>query len=169
MSEKEKQETRGTSRGPGGGGPGHGDTHEHREGAPEWLISFADNVTLMMGFFVILLAFNMKPANKGTGGGTGEGPTGGVPADLVDFSVAVRSAFNNPVDLSSVDPIDLPLIRRILERRGESKANHGLEWRQIRIVACGDADPLVGNAYNEERHRPNQRVEVITTDRVVRD
>ena len=44
-----------------GGGHAAGGHEEGHEGAPEWLISFADNVALMMGFFVILLAMNMGP------------------------------------------------------------------------------------------------------------
>jgi outer membrane protein OmpA-like peptidoglycan-associated protein len=250
--------------GHGGGGHGGGGSHEEHEGAPEWLISFADNVALMMGFFVILLALNMKPASSGSGA---EGAAGGTPQaakaspDILDFSIAVRKAFNNPVDPNSTDPIDLPLVRRLLERNGDSAANQpgpegyehdvksirptdyygsggtvpfnddsstldeagakavtqvaeqlrghrlvlevrghvslaeavrheprgmqlaydravavanalvaqGVEWRQIRLIACGDADPIVTDAYDETRHRPNQRVEVVTTDRVVHD
>lgn len=33
----------------GHGGHGHGGGHEEHAGAPEWLISFADNVALLMG------------------------------------------------------------------------------------------------------------------------
>ncbi|MCL4212087.1 MAG: hypothetical protein KJZ68_15650, partial [Phycisphaerales bacterium] len=44
--------------GHGHGGGGHEEGHE---GAPEWLISFADMVMLMMGFFVILFALNVNP------------------------------------------------------------------------------------------------------------
>ena len=42
-------------------GGGHDEEHE---GAPEWLISFADMVMLIMGFFVILFALNMSPPAK---------------------------------------------------------------------------------------------------------
>ena len=59
------------------GGGSHGAPHaaheEHHEGAPEWLISFADNVALMMGFFVILLAMNMGPKAKGESQEEGNG------------------------------------------------------------------------------------------------
>ena len=45
--------------------------HEHEEG---WIVSFADNVLLQMGFFVILLAMNM--GTKASGPVTeGEGTT----------------------------------------------------------------------------------------------
>ncbi|MCC7193248.1 MAG: OmpA family protein [Phycisphaeraceae bacterium] len=104
----------------GGHGGGHGGGgHEEHEGAPEWLISFADNVTLMMGFFVIMLAMNMKPAETGGGGGAAGGGAG--QPDAIDLSIAVREAFNNPVNLNSMNPSDLPLIQRLLERKGATE------------------------------------------------
>src|ERR1700761_6397949 len=63
-----------------GGGHGGGG-HEEHAGAPEWLISFADNVALLMGFFVILLAMNMGPKNKASGA-EGEGSRGGAPEEF---------------------------------------------------------------------------------------
>ena len=46
------------------GGHGGGGHEEGHEGGTEWLISFADNVALMMGFFVILLAMNMAKKDR---------------------------------------------------------------------------------------------------------
>lgn len=104
----------------GGGHGGGGGGHEEHEGAPEWLISFADNVTLMMGFFVIMLAMNMKPASSG--GGEGKGDGGGTRApDMIDLAISVREAFNNPVDLHSFNPGDQPLIQRLHQRRGDNE------------------------------------------------
>lgn len=125
MSDEHGQgESHGSKKGHGkhgghGGGHGGGD-HEEHEGAPEWLISFADNTALMMGFFVILLALAMnQPTGKGEGNATmAEAVT---TERMLDLAIAVREAFNNPVDLGSDDPKDLPLIRRIIER-GESQA-----------------------------------------------
>ncbi len=100
----------------GGGG------HEEHEGAPEWLISFADNVALMMGFFVILLAMNM--AKKTAGGIGGEEKMGGAPtAEMLDFVIAVRGAFNNPIKVDSKNPAEQQFVRRIKERDGEATEN----------------------------------------------
>src|SRR5213075_3052629 len=105
----------------GGGGRGMhhpmGAGHEEHEGAPEWLISFADNVALMMGFFVILLAMNMKEVT--TGGIGGKQDNGGAPDNntkMVDFVISVREAFHNEFDLNSRDPAEEVFRKRIKER-----------------------------------------------------
>jgi outer membrane protein OmpA-like peptidoglycan-associated protein len=104
----------------GHGGDHWGGSHEEREGAPEWLISFADNVTLIMGFFVIMLAFSMGPkgggVTKGDEGGAGSGIES--PPNFLDAALSIREAFHNPVDLNSQDPNDQMLVQRILWRRG---------------------------------------------------
>src|SRR2546422_8382074 len=84
-------------------GPPHaGAAHEEHEGAPEWLISFADNTALMMGFFVILLAMNMKAPVAHSGIGSQDKNSGPSPNEL-DFVIALRDAFN-PIDLASDNP-----------------------------------------------------------------
>src|ERR1041384_7836114 len=83
---------------------GHGGGHEEgHEGAPEWLISFADNVALMMGFFVILLAMNMAKPSMGGIGGQEKNPGGGESPAIQDFVIAMRQAFGNPVNPNSSD------------------------------------------------------------------
>jgi flagellar motor protein MotB len=120
--------------GHGGGGHGHGGGGGHEEGhegAPEWLISFADNVALMMGFFVILLAMNM--AKKTSGGIGGEQKMGGTPEtiEMIDFALAVREGFNNPVDPSSSDPKEQALVQRLIQRSGKSEARDpGLKGKE---------------------------------------
>jgi flagellar motor protein MotB len=100
--------------GPGGGGHGDG---EH-EGAPEWLISFADNVTLMMGFFVIMLAMNMGPKGGSDSKTAGENPND---ASALDIMIAIREAFNNPVQISSDNPEEFAMIQRIIQRKGATE------------------------------------------------
>lgn len=109
------------SHGHGGGGHGGhgggGHAEGEHEGAPEWLISFADNVALMMGFFVILLAMNMGP--KGSGNSPGD-QSGGAPAqpDMIDFVISMREAFNNPISINSTRADEAIFVRRMLERKG---------------------------------------------------
>lgn len=100
------------------GGHGHGAHEEHEEGVPEWVVSFADNALLQMGFFVILLAMNLKePTSGGVGGKDEFGQHPSENPHLLDMAIGVREAFNNPVNLASSSPTDLPLIRRIIQRR----------------------------------------------------
>lgn len=102
------------------GGGSHGPPHAHEEaheGCPEWLISFADNVALMMGFFVILLAMNMGPKAKGESQEEGAGKPS---PDMIDFVIAMRAAFNNPFDINSGAPGDQVFLKRIKEKKGQS-------------------------------------------------
>lgn len=141
-----------------GGGHGHGGGHggggheEGHEGAPEWLISFADNVALMMGFFVILLAMNMKePTSGGIGG---KEKFGGQPdSRMVDTAIAVREAFNSPVNLNSLDEVDQPLIKRIKEKKAAAeshdKAPRG-DQDSVQSIRPGDYYKLGGSVTFEE-------------------
>lgn len=98
----------------------HGGHEEHEEGVPEWVVSFADNALLQMGFFVILLAMNMKPASSGHGGAPApnyDSNTAHPNPNVLDGAIAIREAFNNPVNMASSSPTDVPLIRRIIQRR----------------------------------------------------
>ncbi len=253
--------------GGGHGGGGHedeGSHEEHHEGAPEWLISFADNVALMMGFFVILLAMSMAPkgdahASKGQHDDEQGTPEKQNDLQLARFVVAVRQAFNNPVDFSTPDPRDMELVklinqhnaeaqdiapeghdkevqsirptdyhklsaavgfeeqsatlssgslktiasaaahlrglRLVIELRGhvsaaENAVNEdramalsfertmavarqlaaaGIEWKQMRMIACGDHERLKALAYSPADQRLNQRVEIILTDELVKE
>ncbi len=112
--------------GHGGGGGGHAMEEEHEEGVAEWIVSFADNALLQMGFFVILLALNMKPDSNGHGGRPSEDDNTAEPSvAMVDGAIAIREAFNNPVNMSSSEMVDAPLIRRIIQRREGTSLEDG--------------------------------------------
>lgn len=104
----------------GAHGGGHGGGHEEgHEGAPEWLISFADNVALMMGFFVVLLAMNMKPTGAAASTESGAAhEINGISVDMLDWALAVREAFNNPVSVHSTDPAEAEMVTRLRQQRG---------------------------------------------------
>lgn len=248
----------GGGHGPGGGGHGDG---EH-EGAPEWLISFADNVVLMMGFFVILLALNLGPKGKNAEGSDDPSEASAQPSTrMIDFVIGVREAFHNPIDINSTAAEDAVFVRRLRERygmennpdagpegqgetmqsirpsnyqktaalvmfeqdvvrlddravravrdaafylrglnviievRGHASAAEtyenrdggwrmsfdramavakelhaqGIDWRRLRVVACGDTEKQRPNAYDQPGHRLNQRVEIVETDTLASD
>ena len=143
----------------GGSHGGGGHDEEGHEGAPEWIISFADNVALMMGFFVILLALNMKPAGSGEGapGGKSEGKeSGGGPPptpDLIDAVIAIRAGFNSPVDMNSTRPEDLPLVQRLRDRAGGGPAHTpGLPGSEpdVQSIRPSDHYGLGGALYFEQ-------------------
>lgn len=129
----------------GGGRHGaHGGGHEeHHEGAPEWLISFADMVMLMMGFFVILFALNNNPTGRQPGG-TAPDQSGGASKpneDMLDFAIAVRQAFNNPVNMQSTDARDAPLIARLRQRAGQGDArDQGVEGKEQDVQSIRPSD-----------------------------
>lgn len=102
-----------------GGHGGHGGGHEeHEEGVPEWVVSFADNALLQMGFFAILLAMNM--GLKATGPvdpkDTNPGMMASSSDSFLDMSIVLREAFNNPVNINSTDPNDALLVKRLKDR-----------------------------------------------------
>lgn len=242
----------------------HAAHEEHEEGVPEWVVSFADNVLLQMGFFVILLAMNLGQKGAAvTADPEGvEGEVSKVKDSMtLDFAIAVREAFHNPVDLGSTAPEDLPLIQRLKERMGtqalpqtgtkgksegaqavrpsdfvnicavvdfqerdstlsptasaelaeaikelvgtrwiievrghvsrleahrdvqggrmlsyerawnvaQSLVAAGLSWEQLRLVACGEADPAKPRARTAQDHGDNQRAEIVVLQETLPD
>lgn len=138
----------GESHGGGGHGGGHGGgghAEGEHEGAPEWLISFADNVALMMGFFVILLAMNMGPkADPKQGGEPDESNAGNTTAAQterqMDFVIAVREAFNTPISANSRNPAEQPLVKRMLDKQRGAATGDGPNGRSERQQAPRPSD-----------------------------
>lgn len=128
MADEHKDEHAGghgdSKEGHGGGHKKHGGHHgggghaEHEEGVPEWVVSFADNALLQMGFFVIMFAMNVGPKAKGENP-EDSGKTGYPSAAMADALIAIREAFNSPLDLNSANPNDAPLIERMRQRLAE--------------------------------------------------
>lgn len=141
----------GHSGGGHGGGQHSGGGHEEHEGAPEWLISFADNVALMMGFFVILLAMNMqKPKAGGIGG---EDKMGGSPTiQMIDFVIAMRKEFNNPIDLNSDNPAEEIYRKRIrdLQAGRSSQVDEPGPEREHQAIRPTDFSNFGGKVYFED-------------------
>jgi len=262
MSDKEhgEHDEHGGGKGGGGHGGGHGKGghgggghEEHEEGVPEWVVSFADNALLQMGFFAILLALNMGAKAKGPvtdGDGNSSAPA---KDSMMEFVLAIREGFNNPVDPNGTGANDAPAreymrkrdsagetreagpdgdkkdaqtvrpsdykapsgyvefddqstslsetgrnaivelshsivgTRWMVEVRGHVSAREalgdtkkarelsyarawevgaalvaqGAKWPQIRLVACGDSDPVKPRASGND-HATNQRAEVFT-------
>ncbi|MCP4834000.1 MAG: OmpA family protein [Phycisphaera sp.] len=120
---------------------GHGGHEEEEEsGAPEWLISFADMVMLLMGFFVILFALNVQPkgGNPGGGGDEAEG-VATQPQDIdPEFIEAVRRAFHNP--LNPENPEDAELLDQIALRGAGSANSEGVAGAEREVRSPRDID-----------------------------
>jgi len=117
----------------GGRGHGGGAHAEHEEGVPEWVVSFADNALLQMGFFVIMFAMNVGPKASGDSSEAGKaGPSPGV----LDTMISLREAFNNPVSIDSKDSKDLPLVKRMKEVKDQGEAKEdGVKGEQQNVQA----------------------------------
>ena len=117
---------------------------EEHEGAPEWLISFADMVMLLMGFFVILFALNVQPKGGEAGAG-GEEVEGMATQPLeIDPSLveAIRRAFHSPLNPS--DPRDADVIRAIREQGEGDASTTGVDGEERRVRSPRDIEYYSG-------------------------
>ena len=110
---------------------------EHGESAPLWIVSFADLVTLMLSFFVILSAGNTKSA--------AEDPK------FAEIVAALKAAFDNtPAAASAGLPADKAEFNKLVERlmalrkpksgtgkRGDSE-DEGLHGKSFRVRRLRD-------------------------------
>jgi chemotaxis protein MotB len=111
----------------------HQEAEEHGESAPLWIISFADLVTLLMSFFVIL---SVKPSMEATGF---------VDPHFAEVAAAIRAAFSNmpQEELSGPAGDYNKLIKQLLAmakkagplNKGDSedKGIHGRDFRVRRL------------------------------------
>lgn len=99
---------------------------EKGESAPLWIISFADLVTLMLSFFVILAAGdNDSPASE---------------PKLTELAAAIRTAFKYLPPADSKDPIDLQILLKKLRGPGKGGAGRKGEASQPRDGTAGIDD-----------------------------
>ncbi|MFZ4576199.1 MAG: OmpA/MotB family protein, partial [Phycisphaerales bacterium] len=106
----------------------------------EWLISFADNAVLMMGFFVILLAMNMGPKGSSVNN-TGEpGESTDQAAREADFVIGIRDAFNNKIDPNGDKPEEAVYRKRIKERAGGPATEEGPQGNAPALQAIRPSD-----------------------------
>ena len=115
------------------------DEDEH-QGAPEWLISFADMVMLMMGFFVILFALNVQPKGGEAGGGGEENQGVATQPQEIDPSLveAIRRAFHSPLNPS--DPRDADVLRALRERGEGDASDVGVSGEEHRMRSPRDIE-----------------------------
>ena len=142
MAEKE-HESHGGGHGDPSGGHGGGGHEEAHEGAPEWIISFADNTALMMGFFVIMLAFSMTPKGNpesAKNSSSEAAKASGQTTEQLDWALAVRDAFNNPVSVDSTDPKDRILVMRKRERMRTPSEDPGLRGEKTQVQSIRPTD-----------------------------
>lgn len=67
----------------------------HEEHAEGWIVSFADLMTLMMSFFVVLFALKES----------------GSPAKSMEITAAIKAQFGYEPPVDSTDPLDLAVMR----------------------------------------------------------
>lgn len=115
--EKEHSDGHGGKRshGPPASGGGH---EEAGESAPLWVISFADLSTLLMSFFVLMMASTPK-------GQTSSAPD----AELLKVLASVKAAFKYRPDINSKDPLDQAVLRMLSSQSNPGTPDSGKWWK----------------------------------------
>lgn len=72
-----------------------------------------------------------------------------------------------PTDAPFHDAMDLSIARA--RTVADALRRHGVRSKRIRIVGAGNAEPLVRQAYTEERRAQNRRVEIVVTEATIED
>lgn len=107
----------------------HHKKHHEEEHSEGWIVSFADLMTLMMSFFVIMAAGNPQDAK--------------IDPEFKEIIAAVKQAFNYLPPAESTDPVDLQiLMNQLKSQKGKGGAGKKGDAYQDNEGAVGRHDQV---------------------------